>query len=53
MLPDTTGTIVMDLSQEVTIPPKIGGLSKAEVEDIITASIEAGVPQDGTPAYFE
>ena len=53
MLPDTTGTVSMDLSQEVTTPSKIGGLSKAEVEDIITASIEAGVPQDGTPAYFE
>lgn len=30
-----------------------GGLSNAEIENIIMASMKAGVPQNGTPPYFE
>ena len=32
---------------------EIGELSTAEIEEIVKASRAAGVPQDGTPAYFE
>lgn len=30
-----------------------GGLSKAQIEAKLIAAVQAGVPEEGTPAYFE
>ena len=38
---------------ESTVSMENGVLSNAELENIIMASMKAGVPQNGTPAYFE
>ena len=43
----------MDLIYGITAISESGELSIAEIENIVRASVKAGVPTSGTPAYFE
>ncbi|CAD6591752.1 MAG: hypothetical protein ASARMPREDX12_005402 [Alectoria sarmentosa] len=43
----------MDQTHENTANFENGGLPKAQLEAKLLAAVTAGVPQDGTPAYFD